>query len=101
MRRPTSSLVTIALVVAFSVLLAGTASTIALARPQRGTLRGSVESGLSADYSTDPGGIRLAPLSEKIIDASRRDSRNLERTGGNGSVEFVDIFRVNSNPPPT
>ena len=39
MRRPISSLVTVALVVALSVLLAGIASSRALARPHTGTLR--------------------------------------------------------------
>ena len=88
MRRPISSLVTIALVVLMSVLLAFIASSLALRRPHTDALAASLKSGLVADYSTDPAGIRLAPLSEKIIDASRRDSRNLERTGGNGSIVF-------------
>src|SRR5207249_4049861 len=101
MRRPTSSLVTIGLVVAMSVLLAFVASTLALARPQTGTLKASLESRLAADYSKDSLGIRLAPLSERIIDASRRDSQNLERRGGNGPVELVDIFRVSGNVPAT
>src|SRR2546425_9456681 len=101
MRRPTSSLVTIALVVALSVFLAFIASSLALRRPQTGTLAASLESRLVADYSKDPGGIHLAPLSEKLIEASQRDSRNLERRGGNGGVQLVDIFRVNSNAPPT
>src|SRR5439155_9278133 len=101
MRRPTSSLVTIALVVALSVFLAFIASSLALARPQTGTLKASLKSGLFADYSADPRGIHLAPLSEKLIEASQRDSRNLERRGGNGALELVDIFRVNGNGPPT
>src|SRR5881396_3771691 len=101
MRRPTSSLVTIALVVALSVFLAFLASSLALARPQTGTLKASLKSGIFADYSVDPPGIRLAPLSEKLIEASRRDSRNLEQRGGNGSVELVDIFRVSGNVPAT
>src|SRR5438876_919527 len=101
MRRPTSSLVTIALVVALSVFLAFIASSLALARPQTGTLKASLKSALLADYSADPRGIHLAPLSEKLIEASQRDSRNLERRGGNGALELVDIFRVNGNGPPT
>src|SRR5438309_8179221 len=100
MRRPTSSLVTIALVVAISVFLAFLASSLALARPQTGTLKASLKSGLFADYSADPLGIRLAPLSEKLIEASRRDTRNLEQRG-NGPVELVDIFRVSGNVPAT
>src|SRR5947199_10095770 len=94
MRRPTSSLVTIGLVVAMSVLLAFVASTLALARPQTVTLKASLESRLAADYSKELLGIRLARLTERIIDASRRDSQNLERRGRNGPVELVDLFRV-------
>src|SRR4029450_5595024 len=99
MRRPTSSLVTIALVVLMSVLLAFIASTLALQRPRTGTLAASLKSGLSADYSADPHGIRLAPLSQELIEAARRDDRALEQRP-NG-VELVQIFRANDRPGPT
>lgn len=66
-----------AAIVAVSVLLAGVASTLALGRGT-GSLDTSLVSLISADYSIDPAGIRLAPLDPAIIEEARRDEEVLD-----------------------
>src|SRR6266508_2363923 len=99
MRRPLSTLAVIGLVVCISVLLAGVASTIALARKD-GHLKANLSSALKADYSVDPQGIQLAPLSEEIVAAARRDAEDLSRGQENrNSPQIVPIFRVDDAQP--
>src|SRR6266545_4205263 len=99
MRRPLSTLAVIGLVVCISVLLAGVASTIALARKD-GHLKANLSSALRADYSVDPQGIQLAPLSEEIVAAARRDAEDLSRGQENrNSPQIVPIFRVDDAQP--
>ena len=66
------------LVVGLSVVLAGVAATMALSRPETGRLNTHLKSALRSDYSADPRGTRLAPLSERIIEAARQDAEDLE-----------------------
>src|SRR6266540_107540 len=99
MRRPLSTLAVIGLVVCICVLLAGVASTIALARKD-GHLKANLSSALRADYSVDPQGIQLAPLSEEIVAAARRDAEDLSRGQENrNSPQIVPIFRVDDAQP--
>ncbi len=90
---PTTIFVT--LLVAISVVLAGVASALALARPDAEHLDADLASLIRADYSADPEGARLAPLGEGIIDAVRQDERNLqEEIAG---VEIVPVFILDSS----
>ena len=69
----------IASLVAISVILAGIASTIALARAQVERLDADLASAIRADYSADPHGRRLAPLDEQIIEATREDKERQDK----------------------
>ena len=53
------------------VLAVALASTLALARAQVESVDADLASVIGADYSADPRGARLAPLSEGIVDAAR------------------------------
>src|SRR6266508_336817 len=102
MQRKASTLFVIALVVLISVALAGIASTMALARPQRGHLGADLRSALSANYSADPPGTRLAPLGEEIIEAARRDSRELDQRAVPGDgPQIIPVFHADNEPPPS
>ena len=60
-----------------SVVLAGVASALAVARPDVERLDTDLASLIRADYSADLDGTRLAPLEGQIIDAVRRDEAQL------------------------
>ena len=78
------------LLVAISVVLAGVASALAPARPNAEHLDADLASLIRADYSADPEGRRLAPLSNEIVEVVRQDERNLqEEIAG---VEIVPVF---------
>src|SRR3989304_3878152 len=101
MKRHGSAIVVILIVMLGSVVLAGVASAIALARAGSGRLNADLSSALRADYSADPNGTRLAPLSQDIIDAAREDAENLEE-GARGEPDLVPIFRPgDAEPSPT
>src|SRR6266545_1679314 len=100
MHKRAATLIVVALVVCASVLLAGVAATVALARPDSARLNANLGSALRADYSLDEQGTRLAPLSEEIIDATRRDSEALDRGGTGRQPELVSVFRSNDQPAP-
>ena len=90
---PTTIFVT--LLVAMSVVLAGVASALALARPDAERLDADLASLIRADYSADPEGTRLAPLDEGIIEDVRQDQRNLqEEIAG---VEIVPVFILDAS----
>src|SRR3970282_775792 len=97
MQRPGSALIVIIIVMLGSVVLAGVASTIALARAGSDRLEADLSSALRADYSADPNSIRLAPLSRDIIDAAREDSENLE--GRRGEPHQIPIFYPSGAAP--
>jgi len=98
MKRHGSAIVVILIVMLGSVVLAGVASTIALARAGSGRLNADLSSALRADYSADPNGTRLAQLSQDIIDAAREDAENLEE-GARGEPDLVPIFRPGDAEP--
>ncbi|MCH7522537.1 MAG: hypothetical protein IH920_02030, partial [Chloroflexi bacterium] len=79
----------IASLIAISVVLAGVASALALARPDVERLDADLASLIRADYSADPDGTTLAPLDEGIIDVARQDEDNLREISG---VEIVPVF---------
>ncbi len=78
-----------------SVVVAGAASTLALGRAQVGNLGADLDALISADYSADPAGKRLAPLDAEIGDAVRQDELRLEDR--NDDFDIVDVFYV--DPP--
>ncbi|MCH7999560.1 MAG: DNRLRE domain-containing protein [Chloroflexi bacterium] len=79
----------IASLIAISVVLAGVASALALARPDVERLDANLASLIRADYSADPDGTTLAPLGEGIIDVARQDEAYLREISG---VEIVPVF---------
>ena len=76
--------------VAISVILASTASTFALARPQVKGLDVDMASVIRADYSADPSGTRLAPLSGEITDAAHGDKGRLREK--NPRIKSAPVF---------
>ena len=78
-----------------SVVLAGVASALAVARPDVERLDADLASLIRADYSADPEGRRLAPLSNEIVEVVRQDQRNLqEEIAG---VEIVPVFILDAS----
>ena len=95
MRPAVSVLVFAAFLVTVSVVLAHMAATLALARPDGERLDADLASVISADYSADPEGTRLAPLEGQIIDAVRRDEGQLLM-----DVPGVEIVPISYADPP-
>ena len=95
MRAVVQIAVLFAYLTAMSVVVAGAASTLALGRAEVGTLGADLDALISADYSADPAGKRLAPLDAEIGEAVRQDELRLEDK--NDDVEIVDVFYV--DPP--
>ena len=89
MRAAIPTTIFMTLLVAMSVVLAGVASALALARPDAERLDADLASIIRADYSADPDGTTLAPLDEGIIDAARQDEDNLREVPG---VHIVPVF---------
>jgi len=90
MRAAIPTIIFVTLLVAISVVLAGVASALALALPDAEHLDADMASLIRADYSADPEGRRLAPLSNEIVEVVRQDERNLqEEIAG---VEIVPVF---------
>ena len=89
MRAAIPTTIFMTLLVAMSVVLAGVASALALARPDAERLDADLASLIRADYSADPEGTTLAPLDKGIIDVARQDEDNLREISG---VEIVPVF---------
>jgi hypothetical protein len=88
--------VTAALIVVVSFLLVALASTLALVRAQVKTVDADLASVIRADYSADPHGATLAPLTEGIVDVARRDERRLQET-----IPGIEIVPVSHQPAST
>ena len=88
--------VTAALVVVASFLLVALASTCALVRAQVKTVDADLASVIRADYSADPRGATLAPLTEGIMDVARRDESRLQET-----IPGIEIVPVSHQPAST
>ncbi len=92
MRAAVPTTILIASLVAISVILAGIASTLALARPNVERLDADLAALIQADYSADPEGTRLAPLDERIIEDVRDDEQRLQ--SGSSDIEIIPVFHV-------
>jgi hypothetical protein len=96
----------VGLLIVVSMLLAGVASTLALARDGAGTLDADLDALITADYGADPRD-GLAPLDPELIDDARRDESQLRASGSD--VELVQVHRttpyegfvVDADPDPT
>ena len=88
--------VTAAVIVAASLLLVALASTCALARAQVERLDADLASVIRADYSADPRGVTLAPLTQGIVDVARRDESRLQAT-----IPGIEIVPVSHQPAST
>src|SRR3990172_6723360 len=97
MRRAAPTALLIAYLVALSIVLAGVASTFALAHQDTRNLRADLASVIRADYSADPAGTTLAPLEDGIIEAARQDEDRLGEAGD--AVEIVQVFDLSGLPP--
>ncbi len=95
MKSARSAIIAILVTVALSLLVAGVASTAALARPRVSRLDTNLASALRADYSADPEGARLAPLDQRIVEIARQDEERLRDRSTD--VEFVPVFWVSSS----
>ncbi len=101
MRIHPANLILAAIVVALAMLLASAASGYALNRDNVGELGADLGSFIKADYSADPDGIRIAPLSEGVGEDARNDEENLTQEDGPGDqiVSIVPISRIDPDPP--
>jgi len=97
MRRAAPTALLIAYLVALSIVLAGVASTFALAHQGTPELQAELASRLRADYSADPTGTMLAPLQGEILESARRDEDRLDETGE--GIEIVQVFNLGGTPP--
>jgi hypothetical protein len=88
--------VTASLIVVASFLLVALASTCALVRAQVKTVDADLASVIRADYSADPRGATIAPLTEGIVDVARRDESKLQET-----IPGIEIVPVSHQPPST
>ena len=79
-----------------SFLLVALASTCALVRAQVEHLDADLASVIRADYSADPRGATLAPLTEGIVDVARRDESRLQET-----IPGIEIVPVSHQPAST
>ena len=96
MRRAAPIALLIAYLVALSIVLAGVASTFALAHQGTRNLRAELASQLRADYSADPAGTTLAPLEDGILEAARQDEQRLRQ--GGSAVEIIPVVRIPGSP---
>lgn len=92
MRSFAPTLALVAVLIAISVLLAGFASSLALARGGAGLLDADLSSRINADYGDSPGA-GLAPLDGRILQAVLHDESSLQALAGD--IELVQVFRVN------
>src|SRR3990170_2010768 len=97
MRRAAPTALLIAYLVALSIVLAGVASTFALAHQGTPELQAELASRLRADYSADPTGTTLAPLQGEILESARRDEDRLDDAVD--GVEIVQVFNPGGTPP--
>ena len=81
----------VALMIAVSMVLAGVASTLALARGGVGNLDADLSALIDADYSVD-GGDGLAPLDPRLIDDARQDESELQNSAS--GIQLVQVFRT-------
>ena len=88
--------VTASLIVVASFLLVALASTCALVRAQVKTVDADLASVIRADYSADPRGATIAPLTEGIVDVARRDESRLQER-----IPGIEIVPVSHQPPST
>ncbi len=95
MRRALSLTAFVAVLAAVSVLLAGIAATLALARAGPDVLATDLSSKISADYSANENAWIFAPVSDRITEDARRDDRRLNEV--DSDVEIVDVHH---NRPP-
>src|SRR3990172_5225314 len=98
MRRAAPTALIVASLVVMSVLFAGVASELALARHGTPNLRVSLTSVLRADYSADQAGTTRAPLDGGILETARQDEDRLDETGA--GIEIVQGFYLGGLPPP-
>src|SRR4030042_1122565 len=83
------------LIVVGSFFLVALASSLALVRAEVEHLDANLASVIGADYSADPRGVRLAPLSEGIVDVARQDENTLQE-----AVPGIEIVPVYHPPTP-